>query len=265
MAKTHISTDVRQILVWWLSGVRACLGEKLRTVMLHGSVALDDFCPRWSDVDVCVLLESPITPEEGDVVGALHDELERCFIGGGDGSWESGQAVEGSYIPVALATDPSLAMPCYTAGGTTRRWAVEHPISPFDRYILAHFGFPFVGDHVSFIPPDADDLIEQTDRELEGLRGWNENSSQSAIWMAGMLHWTARSLVFWRDDRMLSKSAALRHEIERGSEFASAFALALDIRRTGSATAADHTQELQRRFTEVARPAAREIERHLRE
>ena len=64
--------------------------------------------------------------------------------------------------------------------------------------------------------------------------------------MTGMLHWAARSLVFWRESLMLSKSAALEHEMAHGSPFAEAFALALKIRREGSAAAAGYHQELKK-------------------
>ena len=264
MAANGIPPSVGCMLDWWLPEVRSCLDEKLRAVLLFGSVALDDFCPGWSDVDVCVVLDTPITRSEGDAVGAIHDEMRRRFIDGGDGSWLSGQAIEGSYIPAELAADSSLRVPCYTAGGSTRKWAVGNPLSPFDRYMLAHHARPVAGERVAFTPPSASDLVGQSEHDLAGLRNWNENSEQSAIWMAGMLHWIARSIVFWRDGRMLSKSDALRHEIERGAEFADAFALSLEIRQAGSATAAARHAELRRHFDDVVHPAAREIERYMR-
>ena len=60
------------ILEWWLPRIRTCLGHKIHAVLLYGSAALDDFCPRWSDVDVCVVLETPVSPEEGEAIGKIH-------------------------------------------------------------------------------------------------------------------------------------------------------------------------------------------------
>jgi hypothetical protein len=170
--------------------------------------------------------------------------------------------VEGSYVPIELVADESREMPCYTAGGTTRQWAVCHPISPFDRYMLAHFGRLFAGSPVSFAPPSTQALVRMAERDLRALTGW-DRSEKSAVWLASTLHWIARSLVFWRDGKMLSKSAALRHEIDRHSPFAAAFQLALKIRQEGSATAVQHDDELRRHFGDVAPDAAREIERNM--
>jgi len=264
MNRRRIPPAVEPILAWWLPAVRCCLGDNLRSVMLCGSATLGDFCPRWSDVDVCVVLASPITHGEAQAIGGIHDEMRRRFIEGKEGGWESGQAIEGCYIPAELASDPSAQMPCYTAGGTTRKWAVGNPVGPFDRYILAHFGYSVAGEHVVFGPPATEALVGQTEQDLAPLRRWNDHSEQSALWVAGMLHWIAQSLVFWRDGDMMSKSAALRGEIERGSVFADAFRLALEVREAGSATAASHHSELRRHFGRVARPAAREIERQMR-
>ena len=99
----------------------------------------------------------------------------------------------------------------------------------------------------------------QTETDLAALRAW-DRAAQSAIWLAGMLHWAARSLVFWRDGTMLSKSASLEHEIARGSSFADAFQLALQIRREGSAVAARHHSELERYYGRIALDLAYEIE-----
>ncbi|MEW6355970.1 MAG: nucleotidyltransferase domain-containing protein [Planctomycetota bacterium] len=262
MKATKTSPTPASVLAWWLSEISACLAQRLHSVVLYGSATLDDFCPRWSDVDVCVVLKTPITAEEGQRVGDIHDRMQDRFIRGRDGHWESGQAVEGPYIPIELVSDEMREAPCYTAYGSTRKWAVCHPISPFDRYMLAHFGRLLAGASVSFAPPRRAALVRMAAKDLGALREW-DRSEKSAVWLAGMLHWIARSLVFWRDGKMLSKSAALRHEIERNSPFAAAFQLALKIRREGSATASRHDSELREHFGRMALDAAQEIERNM--
>jgi len=237
--------EIAPILAWWLPKVHECLGDKLDSVLLYGSATLEDFCPRWSDVDVCVVLRSPITPEEGESVGDIHDQMHERFVSGGAEGWESGQGTEGSYIPIELVEDANLKAPCYSAGGTTRKWEACHPIAAFDRYILAHFSRVLSGASVSFKPPHGPSLVAQAETDLRAFRAW-DRSQQSAIWLAGMLHWAARSLVFWRDGAMLSKSAALEHEISHGSPFAAAFQTALMVRREGSAVATRYHPELRR-------------------
>ena len=184
------------------------------------------------------------------------------FIGRKGSGWPSGQAIEAPYVPVELVADETREAPYYDAYGSTREWAVGHPISAFDRYMLAHFGQVLAGEPVSFAPPSSQALISQALKDLDALRAWND-TERSGIWLAGMLHWAARSLAFWRDGIMLSKSTALKHEIAHDSPYADAFRLALTIRRNGSATAADHHAELVRHFRQVALGLADEIAREV--
>ena len=264
MRDPDIPAVVSDLLGWWLPEIRLCLGHNLHSVTLYGSVTLDDFCPRWSDVDVCVLLKAPISHGDGVAIGRVHDRMGQRFLERADAPWTSGQAIEGFYVPVELASAPHLLRPCYTAGGSTREWAVGDPLSPFDRYLLAHRGRPLAGAGVAFAPPSREDLVRQSERDLRDLRVWDHGEGRSAIWLCGMLHWIARSLVFWRDGQMLSKSGALRHEIHCESQFADAFGLALDIRDQGSAAAAGYRDELRGFVGQVAGAAAEEIEKHMR-
>ena len=265
MADSAIPQQVRPLLDWWLPRVRDLLGPDLRSVVLHGSVALGDFMPGWSDVDVCVAMEEPLAERAAEAIGALHDEMAARFIDGGAGGWRSGQAIEGPYIPVRLAGDPNAVAPCYTAGGTTRRYAVGHPITPFDRYMLAHFARILSGPDVGFAPPSPASLVEQARTDLRLVSEPHPDCLDAPIWLAGIMHWLARSIVFWRDGVMLSKTAALEHEIAGGSPFADAFGLALALRQEGSAACAGRLDELRADFLSVAPRAAALLEELIRE
>lgn len=250
------------LLDWWLERIAACLSGRVCSVLLHGGVVFGDFCPGWSDVDVCVVLDGPVTEAEGLALGSIHDAMRDRFLRDGAAGWCSGQAIEGFYIPTELVADAACQMPCYTAGGRTRQWAVGHPVSPFDRQILAQRGHVIQGVPLAFAMPTRQALAGQTSRDLASLRQM-ATGTPSAIWLCGIQHWLARSLVFWRDGELLSKSASLRHEVATGSPFAEAFAFALRIRQEGSATANQHHAELARCFAEYGLRCAAEIEARL--
>jgi len=251
---------VASLLQWWLERVCPTLGEKLRTVCVHGSLALDDFCSGWSDVDVCVVVNDPVSGTEAQALGAIHDEMGDRFIRAHAAGWRSGQAIEGCYIPEPLLRDASCQMPCYVAGDCAGRLSTAHPLPPFDREVLARFGRRLLGPPVAFARPTREALAEQTARMLAQIRG-QVSGSPSAIWLCGIQHWLARSLVFWRDGDLLSKSAALSRELEQGSPFAVAFELALRIREEGSDVASQHRAALRRQFDECAMVCVAEIER----
>lgn len=256
----ELPVAVKGILAWWIARVQDVLGENLHSVVLFGSVTLGDFQSEWSDVDACVILHRPIMEAEGKAIGHVHDEMKERFARNAENGWASEQVVEGPYIPLALARGQKQQAACYVAGGTTRRWDVFNPISPFDRYMLANHGHLFFGRQVDFVPPNKEDLVQQTETDLETLRDWRD---KSALWLASELHWFARCIVFWRDGRMLSKTAALEHEISHSSPYAEAFRLALDLRHRGAAAVERSLEALKRHFGVVADDAAEDIREHI--
>ena len=268
MVQMHVDlntlpVDGASLLQWWLDRVRLVLGGKLRTVYVHGSLVLDDFCPGWSDVDVCVVVNAPVSEGEASVLGTIHDEMGERFLRGHAAGWRSGQAIEACYIPEPLVRDSGRQMPCYVAGDQAGRLCIGHPLPPFDREVLARFGGCLMGPSLAFSRPTRAALVEQTARMLAEIRR-QVSGSPSAIWLCGIQHWLARSLVFWRDGDLVAKSAALRREVAQGSPFAAAFELALRIREEGSAVANQYREALRRQFDACALACVAEIERAMR-
>lgn len=252
-------TNVVPLLEWWFPRMQDVLGGKLHAVILYGSAVFGDFQPRWSDVDVCTVLTAAVDEEEAIRIGRLHDEMRDRFIGCRAEGWTSGQAIEGPYIPLALAADPERQDWCYIAGGTTRKRMLGHPISPFDRYVLSHNGVCWRGTPTPFAPPARASLMHQLEEDLRSIESPSQGCLNSSIWLAGIMHWLARSIVFWREGILLSKTAALEHEIAGNSPFAEAFRLALQLRREGSMATAPHLETLRRNFLAVNQPAAKHL------
>ncbi len=126
--------------------------------------------------------------------------------------------------------------------------------------MLANHDHLYFGAPVEFSHPCKEDLIRQTKGDIETLGKWR---TQSAIWLASMLHWLARCIVFWRDGQMLSKTAALEYELSHSSPYADAFHLALNLRRGRSADTATWLETLLRYYREMADAAAQDIRRYI--
>ena len=71
--------------------IAAILAENAPSILLYGSVPLDDFRPGWSDIDLIVLTRRPIAPGQADKLVNLRQALAaehpvnpffRCFEGG---------------------------------------------------------------------------------------------------------------------------------------------------------------------------------------
>jgi hypothetical protein len=248
--------EVRTLLEWWLPRIGGILGKRVRSVVLFGGVALGDFQPGWSDVDICVVLDGPVSKDDASRIDRVHDEMRERFIVEALDGWRSEQAIEGPYIPFEMTLDPDAKAPCYAAWGSRSQWSEDSPVSPFDRYLLAHHGVRLSGLEVSFVAPTRESLARQLGQGLASATSAAEIGCRSPIWLAGMIHFLARSVVFWRDGVMLSKTAALEREMANRSPFTDAFGLALRMREAGSAACRHHLEELRKAFLAIAEPAA---------
>jgi hypothetical protein len=247
---------VEMILHWWSPRMHEILGSNVRSVMLFGGLALGDFAPAWSDVDVCVVLDVPVDEGQGKRICRLHDQMLDRFVHQPHDCWRSLQVIEAWYVPAELAANRKRSLSCYVAAGTTRKFAGGDPLGPFDWYTLAHHGKCYSGRPIRFSPPDRSELRAALREPLTSLVSPSEQQLKSSIWLAGMMQWIARSIVFWRDGVMMSKTAALEHEIVAGSPFAEQFKLALRFRREGSAATRSHLDEIRESFLAIAKPAA---------
>ena len=248
--------------------VSQVLGRKLRSVMLYGSVCLDGFEPAWSDIDMCTVVDEPVSEEEAAGLDRVHEEMGRRFIEGDQGGWRNTQILEGEFIPVELVRDADAAGMCYVTTTGHRELRVCNPLSAFYRYMLAHHALCYAGEYVPFTPPSRAALVAET-RELmltgQGALLRREMAGASGIMMAGIIQDTARTIAFWRDGDLLSKTEALAREIAGGSPFADAYRLALHLRKTGSAKCEAHRGVLRARLLEIVEPAAGLLRRLLAE
>jgi predicted nucleotidyltransferase len=256
--------EVIKLLNWWQPKIQDILGSKIKSIELFGSVALGDYQPSSSDVDVCTVVEGEITNEEGQRIGQVHDEMRQRFINEGVEGLKLRQVIEGPYVPIELTKDSKAIGYCYIAGGKTRKWAECNPITAFDRYSICHVGKCIFGDAVSFTPPTRDELIEHLNQGLDGLLTASLEHLNSSYWLAEMLTFLARSLVFWRDGIMLSKTMALQQEIEAQTPFSQAFNLALQFRQRKSDMDLPSHDELLRQFILIKEPVIQEIKNFCR-
>jgi len=153
-----------------------------------------------------------------------------------------------------VAADESVVAPCFVAWGRTRRLETGNPISAFDRYSLAHHGRCLWGEAVALGPPSRRALQEMLRGDLATLTDesqWHD----SGWWYVAMICFVARSLPFWRDGVMLSKTAALERGAAGGTVFADAFGLALRARREGKPAAEAVKDQLRAALLAITRPA----------
>lgn len=104
--------SVNDFLEDFVTQVRGLLGDNIVGIYLFGSLSYDDFNPKRSDIDLSVVVKSPLSKEEGEKIKKLHLELEKKHP-----SWK--ERIEASYTPIDLfdsTLPPKQPRPYYGAG-----------------------------------------------------------------------------------------------------------------------------------------------------
>jgi hypothetical protein len=89
-------TEVATLLQALTSGVREALGDNLLGVYLRGSLAIGDFDPETSDVDVLIVTHRPVSDGEFESLRQMHDRLRAL-------SNRYAPGLEAAYIDAAAA------------------------------------------------------------------------------------------------------------------------------------------------------------------
>jgi hypothetical protein len=173
----------------------------LTALWAHGSLALGDFQPGRSDLDLIALTEAAPTAEQLDALERIHTALH--------GDVPLAEKLHCSYVARRDANDPGHSHPTWAHGELFSR-----RVSPVTRRELHQGGLRLLG------PDPATILTPITDQELaDYIRGdlrdyWYPRTSRADLWLRdiwvdqGLLTF-ARATVTLREGRLITKRAAL--------------------------------------------------------
>lgn len=161
---------VAEVIDLLLDGIREPLKDNLLGVYLRGSLALGDFDPETSDVDLLVVTERPMSKGEFYALEAMHAELATSGNG-------FAKTLEVSYIDRASLKRFGPGERCHPSIGADWPFSlVEHRANwIFERWTVRERGIAIFG-------PDPKDLIDPISRDrlraaaldelLARLRNW---------------------------------------------------------------------------------------------
>ncbi len=66
-----MNTVLRELL----TGVQAVLSDQLVGIYIHGSLALNDFTPHRSDIDVIIITADTLSPSTVAALGVMHERM----------------------------------------------------------------------------------------------------------------------------------------------------------------------------------------------
>ncbi len=207
----NLPRDVMMLLDTSLLGVQRSLGNNLVGMYLRGSLALGDFIPATSDVDVFVVTERPIDAGEFAALAALHADLATAPN-------TFAQRLEITYLDrinvrsfhrgqrhPTLAQGEALAWSEHSANWIVERWTVR------EHGIVVHGPDP----KLLIDPISPDDLRNATRIRLNDWAEW-ANQPDDPDWLLPLSHKAyvvetmCRTLYTLASGRIASKPQAVR-------------------------------------------------------
>jgi hypothetical protein len=201
------ATEMDLVLEQFVSAVRRAVPTV--AVWAHGSLALGDFQPGRSDLDLIAIVEAPLDGEARDRLASMHRQL-----------LEKEAAVAKLHCSYMVSAELAEAEADHVtwAHGTI----LERPVTPVTRRELLDGGLVLYGPPPkellpSLLPGQLEDFIR---RDLEDY--WLPATGRPLLWLRDIwvdlgLLVLARATVTLRDGRLITKGEALAELRELGA------------------------------------------------
>ncbi|RME46691.1 MAG: DUF4111 domain-containing protein [Chloroflexi bacterium] len=154
-----------------LAGIRQVLGEELVGVYLRGSLAMGDFIPETSDLDVLAVTERPVNGAEFAALASLHEQLAALPN-------PYANRLEMAYIDRAALRrfEPGRRHPTLEQGEALA-WSEHHSNWILERWVVREHGVALYGpDPQTLIDPVSAEELQAAVRAR--LRDWNDWANQ---------------------------------------------------------------------------------------
>lgn len=201
------ATETDLVIERFVTEIRAAV--PVTAAWAHGSLAMGDFQPGRSDLDLIAVVEEPLDGEQVDRLAAVHQRLLD--------EEPAAAKLHCSYLAAAALSD---------AGTNHVTWAhntiLERPVTPVTRRELLDGGLTLHGPApAELLPPLADGQLEEyIRRDLRDY--WLPVTARPTLWLReiwvdlGLLV-LARATVTLRDGRLITKGEALAELLELGA------------------------------------------------
>lgn len=178
------------------------LQENEPSIYLYGSCTMADFRPGWSDIDLLVLTQTPISPAQAEALLTLRQNLPKHYP-----DIQYARACEGGMMSMDAFTKgyPDTVVYWGTSG---ERITDRYHLDAFSRWTLHHDGRLLYGPDVHrVIPiPTPNGLHFAVARHLQTILEHGRGGRN--LYTFGWLLDVARGLYTLRHDAVISKTAA---------------------------------------------------------
>lgn len=212
VAMKYISIrEVEQAIQIMQNRIVDILCDNRPSIYLYGSVAVNDFKPGWSDIDILCLTETAPTEKQALCLLNLRQELEAEFNGN-----KYFRAFEGGILALDTFLSGSPGMVVYW-GSNGQRIADSCDFDSFCKAELIDSGILLYGNDVRsrLQHPSFSQLRNDIGRRLESVRSHASKTGRT-IYSAGWLFDIARGLYTLRTGKIIAKTSAGEWALENG-------------------------------------------------
>lgn len=139
--KRIFDEKINNVLIDFSQVVSDTLGGNLASIIIYGSVALDDFKHGKGDIDFVCVTHKSLTEKEIDLLTNNHREIRAGSLG------ELGKQIEGSYYPKKIFENEENKIGLYI-GTNQNNWRTISSIqlNLFDQHIIRKHGIVIYGE-----------------------------------------------------------------------------------------------------------------------
>ncbi|GAC1432028.1 MAG: nucleotidyltransferase domain-containing protein [Chloroflexota bacterium] len=172
-----------------LARIQGILGGRFRGMYLYGSLALGDFDPRHSDIDLIVVTDAGLTEDLCAALRAMHARFDAA-----GSPWSA--RIEAAYIPLAVLrghAPPTARYPQIEKGGTLALDPLESGW-PAQCSTLREHGIVVAGPHPrTLVAPVDPRALRQSAATIAGT--WLDQARDDPSWLVWLRHGANQSFV----------------------------------------------------------------------
>ncbi len=186
------------------------LGDHITSIYLHGSAAVSDFRPGWSDLDLLVLTDAPIPDDQAECLLCLRQTLTQLYPEN-----PFYRTMEGAVLPLYAFTENKTAPNIVYYGTGSQRITDHYEMNALSRTEWFTNGILLYGsdirDDIALLPP-YEDLVDAIDAHLNTVFRYGCTPSAS-LYSYGWICDLCRCLYTLETGKIISKTEALRYAL----------------------------------------------------
>jgi predicted nucleotidyltransferase len=189
-----------EVLQSFVRDLREFFGDRLVSIVLYGSIVLDDLAPGYGDLDFLAVVDDDLSDE--DLAGLV--ELRKPLRSADSSIYA--KMLEGAFLPRKML-DPAVKGKAFWWGTSGERPRETNQLGPLVLHLIRERGLVIWGEDIrpEIPPPSRDEMVSEVRAFAEGM---DSHGAGGGLHSIDWLLTTARLLLWLREDRLSSKTEA---------------------------------------------------------